>query len=139
MSEDPRVELVWQGFRSWEAGDVEATLALYDPEIEVYAPPEVVNSGTYHGHEGFMSWAQEWLEAWESFEQHLVEVEVIGERHALAQVRQTGVGKGSGIKVERDATYLWDVRGGKAVFLALFFDRDGARDLAHRREAAGTD
>ncbi len=136
MSEDSRVALIQEGFAKWEAGDVEATLALYDPEIVVYAPPEIGNSGTFHGTEGFMKWAQAWLEAWETFEQHLRAVEPIGQRHALALVTQTGVGKGSGIRVDRDATYVYETRDEKLVYMAIFFDHDAAVAHAREREAA---
>ena len=52
VSEDTRVELIREGFEAWEAGDVEATLALYDPEIVVYAPPEIGNAGHLPRHRG---------------------------------------------------------------------------------------
>ncbi len=136
MNPDDRVELIRGGFESWESGDVEATLALYDPEIEVYAPPEIGNAGTYHGTDGFLEWTRAWLEAWETFQQELVAVEAFGDTHALARVNQTGEGKGSGIRVERAATYIYDVRDGKLVFMALFFDHEKAVALAREREAA---
>ena len=51
-------------------------------------------------------------------------------------MNQTGEGKGSGIRVERAATYIYDVRDGKLVFMALFFDHENAVALAREREAA---
>ncbi len=136
MSEDRRVELIRQGFENWEAGDVEATLALYDPQIVTYAPLEIGNSGTFHGIDGFMKWTHGWLEAWDTFEQELLSVEPVGDRHAIARVMQHGVGKGSGIKVDRGATYVYEMKDEKLIFLSLFFDHDAAVALAHEREAA---
>lgn len=136
MSEERRVELIRQGFENWEAGDVEATLALYDPDVVVYAPPEIGNSGTFHGIDGFRRWSQDWFEAWETFEQELLSVEPVGERHVLSNVMQHGVGKGSGIKVDRGATYVYEIKDEKLVYMALFFDHDAARALAHEREGA---
>ena len=136
MSEDRRVELIRKGFEAWEAGDVEATLALYDPGIEVYAPPEIGNSGTFHGIEGFLEWTTDWLDAWDPFEQTLLSIEPVGERHAVSRVMQSGVGKNSGIKVDRAATYVHEMRDEKLVYMALFFDDERAVALAHEREAS---
>jgi ketosteroid isomerase-like protein len=136
VSEDPRVKLIREGFEAWERGDVEETLALYDPEIEVYAPPEIGNPGTFHGIEGFLEWSQVWMEAWESFRQELVAIDTVGDSHALARVKQTAEGKGSGVAVERQATWVYDIRDDKLRFMAVFFDHEKAVALARQREAA---
>jgi len=134
--EDRREQLIREGFESWERGNVEDTLALYDSQIEVYSPPEVGNPGTFHGIDGFLRWAQTWQEAWESFTQELIRVEPVGDGHALAVVDQVGVGKGSGIRVERRATWVYEIRDEKLVYLAIFFDHDRALALAREREGA---
>jgi ketosteroid isomerase-like protein len=136
MNEDPRIALIRRGFEAWESGDVEAAVALYDPEVEVYAPPEIGNSGTFHGIDGFLAWTEAWLEAWETFDQDLLAIEPLGEHHAVSRVIQHGVGKGSGIKVDREATYVYEIRDGRLTFMALFFDHDAAVRLARERELA---
>jgi hypothetical protein len=35
-------------------------LEQLDEDVEVYTPPELPNSGTYHGHDGFLRRAAEW-------------------------------------------------------------------------------
>ena len=132
MSEDRRVELIREGFDAWEAGDVAGAIARYADEIVVYAPPEIGNSGTFHGIEGFHAWTQSWLEAWDTFEQELDFIEPFGETHAISRVSQRGIGKGSGIEVVRDATYVYEVRDEELVYIALFFDHESA--IAHARE-----
>ena len=136
MSEKGRVELIRAGFDAWERGDVEEALGHYHPEVETFAPPEIGNSGTFHGIDGFMQWTQAWFEAWESFDQELISVEPIGETHVLQKVMQTGRGKGSGIEVKREATYVYDIRGEKLAFIALFFTHEDALALALEREAS---
>lgn len=135
MSRDPRVELIEEGFAAWERGDVEATLAMYDPEIVVYAPPEIGNSGTYRGVDGFLEWTRRWLDAWESFHQDLVAIELVGDAHALGRVRQTAKGKGSGAEVTRDATWVYEIRDEKLTYMAAFFDHKAAVAHAREREA----
>jgi hypothetical protein len=46
------------------------------------------------------------------------------------------VGKGSGIEVVRDATYVYEIRDEKLVYMALFFDHEAALAQAREREAA---
>ena len=135
MSDEPRVELVRQAFEAWEQGDVEATLAVFDPEIEVFAPPEIGNPGTFHGIDGFMSWATAWLEVWDSFSQELASIEPVGERHVLVDSHQSGRGKGSGVKVELDVTYVYEIRNGLGVYLGIYRNHDDALADARAREA----
>jgi ketosteroid isomerase-like protein len=134
MTEDPRITLIREGFDAWESGDVQGALAHYHPEIEIFAPPQIGNAGTFYGVEGFHAWTQAWFEAWESFSQEVNSIETVGDRHALVRVTQTGVGKGSGIEVVRDATYVYELREDKLVYMALFFDHDEAIALARERE-----
>ena len=136
MSGDNRVELIREGIEAWEAGDVDRAIGLYDPEVIVYAPPEIGNAGTFHGVDGFLAWTQAWFEAWETFSQEPTSIEPFGETHVISRVTQTGVGKGSGIEVVREATYVYDLRDEKLVFMALFFDHEAALAMARERESA---
>jgi ketosteroid isomerase-like protein len=135
VTDDKRIELIRTGFESWEAGEIEAALALFHPEVEVFAPPEIGNPGTFHGTEGFLEWSKGWFEVWESFQQDLISIELVGAKHALARVKQTGLGKGSGIRVEREATYVYEIEDERLIYMALFFDHDKASSLAREREA----
>jgi ketosteroid isomerase-like protein len=136
---DRREELIREGFDAWERGDTEATLALYDPEIVVYAPPEIGNPGTFHGIEGFLEWAAAWYEAWETFEQEVVRIEPVGATHGVADTLQKGRGRGSGIEIERQASWVYDVRDEKLVYMALYWDREKAVAAAREREAQAAD
>lgn len=133
---DRRVDLFRAGFEAWESGDLEKALSYYDPAVVVYAPPEIGNAGTFHGIDGFLSWAHSWFEAWETFSQELNSIEPLGERHLLSRVTQTGVGKGSGVEVVREATYVYEICDERLVYMALFFDHENAVAHAREREAA---
>jgi ketosteroid isomerase-like protein len=136
---DPRVELIELGFDAWERGDVETALSYYDPEVVVFAPPEVGNPGTFHGHEGFMQWVTAWYEAWDPFEQELLRIEPVGDTHVLAVVNQRGTGRGSGVEIEREATWVFDVRDERLIYMALYFDHAQAEADARERETATAD
>jgi ketosteroid isomerase-like protein len=133
---DRRVELVEAGWRAFEAGDAAAVLEYFDPEVEVYAPPEAGNPGTFHGHDGFMRWIGHWFDAWEDFSQEVLEVEPVGERCVIADVKQVARGRTAGLELERIASYLYELRDDTVVYMALFVDRDAARAAAVQRESA---
>jgi ketosteroid isomerase-like protein len=132
-----RIELTRNGIEAYTAGDVEAALALLSPEIEVYSPPGTVNAGTYHGLEGFGRWTGLWNEAWERFDREVVRVEAVGERHTVAVVDQTGVGRGSGVEVTQVSGYVMELNEDEQCsYFALFNDVDEAFADARRREEA---
>ena len=138
MSEDPRVELIREGFEAWEAGDAERTMAMYDPEVVVYAPAGDRQLGHLPRRRWLRPVVQAWFEAWETFDQDLLSIEPIGERHAISQVMQHGVGKGSGVKVDRPATWVYEMRDEKLIYMALFFDHDAAMAHVHEREGGAS-
>jgi ketosteroid isomerase-like protein len=136
-SAERRIELARHGIESYDAGDLEAALGLLSPEIEVYSPPGTVNAGTYHGIEGFMRWTSMWNEAWERFEREIVRVEAVGDRHAVAVVNQTGVGRESGVEVQQVSGYLMELSDDeRCTYFALYNDADAAFAAARQREGA---
>jgi ketosteroid isomerase-like protein len=132
------MQLARKGIEAYDAGDVEAALALLSPEIEVHSPPGTVNVGTYHGIEGFLRWTAMWNEAWEEFDRQVERVEAIGERHAVVVVRHRGVGRGSGIEVTQISGYVFELDcNEQASYFALYNDVDAAFAAAGERERSG--
>jgi ketosteroid isomerase-like protein len=124
-----------RAFDAFDAGDVDGVLALLDPEVEVYMPNDLPNSGTFRGHEGYLKWVGNWLEAWDDFTVEIREIEPVGERHVVAHARQSATGKGSGIPVEMEIAYMTETRDGRAIALHLYQSADEARRVAAEREA----
>ena len=108
-SAEERIALARRGIELYDAGDLEGTLEMLSPEVETYAPPELMNRGTFHGIDAFLRWAAEWNEAWEWFELEVLRVEAIGERHAVAVVHQRGRGRGSGLETEADSAFVFEL------------------------------
>jgi ketosteroid isomerase-like protein len=123
---EENVRLAREGFDAFNRGDVDAVLAMLDPEVEVFAAPEFPNSGTFHGHDGYLRWIGDWLEAWDRFVIEVLEIEPVGDDHVVSLVHQRGRGRGSGIEVAQDVAFMWKVRDGRAVRLHLYPDRDAA-------------
>src|SRR5204863_5030445 len=73
MSQE-NVEFVARLVDAWNQANVEAMLALFDPECEVIFPPEVPEPGPFHGHTELREWAEGFLAAWESHQAEVVEL-----------------------------------------------------------------
>jgi ketosteroid isomerase-like protein len=136
-SEHPQranVELVRKGLETYNSGDLEAVRPLIDPEGEVTSNPLGMNRGIYKGFDGYMKWLRQWLEAWEEFEIEIESVEPIGERHVVVDVRQFGLGKGSGVPVEQRISQMWEIRDGKVARFHLYPEHAQARAAAELGE-----
>jgi ketosteroid isomerase-like protein len=136
MSEQgPNIALAREGFDAFARGDLEAILEFVDPEVEVFVPIELPGAGTQHGHEGFLRWMAEWLEAWEEFEIEPREFEPVGARHVVVPIHQRGRGRGSGIEVETDLAYMFEIVDGHARRVHLYPSAEDALAAARAGEA----
>ena len=135
-AEEQNVELVRRGMEAYNRGDLDTVLEMLSPEVEVFAPTDVMNSGTFHGHAGWLEWTREWNEAWESFEIQVKALDSLDERFILADVQQRGLGRGSGVEVELDVTWLFEIRADRCAYMAIHLDRERALADAQRRQAA---
>jgi uncharacterized protein len=124
--------------RAWDAfaaGDMEEVLRFADDDVVIYMPPDLPNAGTFHGHDGYQTWIGNWLDAWDDFSVDVIELTPIGERHVVTSARQRAVGKGSGVPVEMDVAYMFDIRDGRIVGLHLYMTPEEATKVAERRES----
>jgi ketosteroid isomerase-like protein len=128
------IEIARAGYEAFKRSDVATVLELTDPEVEIFLPPTLPNSGTFHGHEGYMTWLGQWLEAWDDFKIEVRGMEAVGQRHVVTAIHQSGIGRGSGIPVQMDVAYMLDIRGGKVAALQMYLDRAEAVAVAEQRE-----
>jgi ketosteroid isomerase-like protein len=141
MSEQPserqrhNLELARAGYEAFQRSDLDGVLALTDPEVEIYLPPTLPNSGTFRGHQGYITWIGQWLEAWEDFKIEVLAMEPVGEWHVVTTIHQTAVGRGSGIPVEMDIAYMSDIRDEKVVALQMYQTKEEAIRIARERES----
>jgi ketosteroid isomerase-like protein len=130
--------------RLWDAAsrrDVEAVLALYDPEVEFDVSRHPLTSliggrRVYHGHEGLRSFFRERGEALENVEDVYEELIDAGD-HVVAVAHIRGRGRGSGVEVELPhAAAVLTIREGKVVRVVFLPTRDEALDAAGLGEKA---
>ena len=133
-TEEQRIALAAAGMEAFNSGDVPGMLAAVSEDVEVFASPELVNSGSYRGHDGFVRWINAWTEAWEEISAEVTENVPVGERCVVTAVHQQGRGRG-GIEVSMDIAFLFELDDdGMCGFLAMLPDRDSAVALAQERE-----
>jgi ketosteroid isomerase-like protein len=130
------VELVRSAFKAYGEAGPDAAVPLLHPEVEVYSPPALANSGTFHGVDGYLEWTRRWFDAWEEFEIVPEAIEPVGESCVIAICRQRGIGKASGIPVEQTMTYMWEIRSGKVTRFHLYLSADEAREAARSASSA---
>jgi len=132
---EQNIAVTQAAFDAFARGESDRILELADPEVEIYMPSSLPNSGTYRGHAGYLQWIGQWLEAWDDFRIEVLEMTPIGGRHVVVDTHQHAVGRGSGIAVEQDMTYMTEVRDEHFVALHLYPTREEAVAAAQRREA----
>ena len=94
MSQE-NVELVRQGYEAFAQGDIEAALAMFDPEIRIEDHDRSLETPTtYEGRDGFLSLFATVNEGFADVRYILQDVTEVGDR-VLVEVRRTGRGRAS--------------------------------------------
>jgi ketosteroid isomerase-like protein len=126
MSEE-NVESVRRLFAAWAQGDFDAGPEYFDRDVLLVL--RTFDTGVYHGLEGIRDYARTLLEPWERYALELEAVEVNGDT-VLATVRQSGVGKVSGIEGELRLFQVFSFRAGRVIRFDTFLDEAAARKAA---------
>jgi ketosteroid isomerase-like protein len=127
MSERERnLELVRSAFEAFDASDTPRLVSTLHPEVECHVSPRMMNSGTWHGVDGYLEMTGAWFEAWEGLRYEVIDLETPDDRHVLATMRQIAKGRGSGVPVEMDVVFLFEVDDGRARRFHVHPDRESA-------------
>jgi ketosteroid isomerase-like protein len=129
-SENANVLLVLAWLDAWGRGDAEAVVDALDPAVEIHAPPEVGNTGTFRGVAGYREWEGLWMEAWEDFQNEILRAEPVGRRHVVVDARQRATGRGSGVEVDREVSMLCEIRDGSMVRFHIYPTHERALAVA---------
>jgi ketosteroid isomerase-like protein len=124
------VEIVRGVMSRFEEGDREEWRKHFDPNV-VWdtSASELPGASIYHGHEGVVRFFRDWLETWTDYE--VATREYIDAGNAVVIVfRQSGTGRGSGVRVERDFFGVCDMRESKVVRFRLYESREEALEAA---------
>jgi ketosteroid isomerase-like protein len=124
------VEIVKGVMSRFEEGDREEWREHFDPNV-VWdtSTSELPGASIYHGHEGVVRFFRDWLETWTDYEVATREYIDAGDGVVIV-FRQSGTGRGSGVRVERDFFGVCDMRESKVVRFRLYESREEALEAA---------
>ena len=114
-----------------ESPVVEEVFALLDEEAEW---DSFLRAEPFRGRDEILAAAEDWLEAGEDWRVAVEQVSPAGEGQALAVLRVSIRGKGSGVPVEQRLYTLITVRGSKVIRIADYTDRAAAFEAAGLEE-----
>jgi ketosteroid isomerase-like protein len=126
MPQATNVEIVQAAFQAFGQRDFEGILRLCDDDIEITQPPELPGvSPRQHGHAGVLEAFAIWPEQWDDYRIDILRVAEVGD-YVLVTTLQSGVGKGSGVRVETRFSFLFALRVGKIAEWRMFMQEADA-------------
>jgi ketosteroid isomerase-like protein len=129
MSQE-NVESARRGFEAFAQGGPEAVIDLCDPQIELWLPSGLIQSGgTYRGREAVLAWMKEFAEAWDEIEYKAEAFTDAGEA-VVVTVLYDGRGKGSGVRTQGRFWYVFKYRDGRLKRWELYPERTQALEAA---------
>jgi uncharacterized protein len=135
MSQE-NVEIVKRFSRHFEQGDREKWRETFDPDV-VWdtSASRMPAAGIYHGHQGVERFFREWLGAWSDYGIEYREYIDAGDSVVIVFC-QSGTGRGSGIRTERDFFAVYDLSDSKVVRYRQYESREEALEAAGLRGVA---
>jgi ketosteroid isomerase-like protein len=123
------VEVVRGVMTAYASGDNESALSAFDPSVEfdASARPE---GQVYRGRSGVAEAMRVWTGTWDDWTVEVEQIIDADDDRVLLVARQSGRGKGSGIKVELQEFQVWTFRNGSVVHWKGFLDRQEALEAA---------
>ncbi|MBA2522369.1 MAG: nuclear transport factor 2 family protein [Solirubrobacterales bacterium] len=130
MSQE-NVEIVQAIYDGWQRGDLEASFRHIAEEAEFIAPPDLTGGGrSFRGQDGFSESLTEWIGGWDHYHFELSGLIDCEGELVLAEGRQRGRGKSSGVEVDEPIYGLWTLKDGQAVQHRVFRNRSQALEAA---------
>ena len=129
MSQE-NVEIVKAFMSLYAAGDHRTWREHFDPDV-VWdtSATEMPSAAIYHGHDGVERFFREWLGAWTDYRMEVREYIDAGSA-VVVVFHQSGIGRGSGVRAERDFFGVYDLRHSKVVRYRQYESRREALEAA---------
>jgi uncharacterized protein len=111
---------------AYNRGDIPAFLELLHPDVEWIPIMAALEGRVYRGRESVRSWVEDLRNDWQYFEPCYEEYHDLGDR-VLIFGRWRAQARASGVKLENQpATWLYEIKDGKALRMRTFTDRQEA-------------
>lgn len=119
MSEE-NVDIVRRGFDAYSRGDGEAWLAGFSEKIKLYPRPEEPGvKDCYEGTDGVTEYLANWFSGWDEYTVEPEQYIDAGE-YVIVDMREVGLAKQSGLRVEETFAHAFKVSDGKVVEWRMF-------------------
>ena len=126
------LELVREGYRAFERGDLQWVLDHFAANILVEDRVEKPDAAVFHGPAGFLAYLESWLSAWEEFRMEPTEF-IPATGQILVLVTQFGRVAGSSVEIEERVAHLWTVSDRKAIGYRVFSEQSAALEAIEPR------
>jgi ketosteroid isomerase-like protein len=138
MSQE-NVELVKEFMDLFAAGSRDAWRDYFDPDV-VWdtSASKMPFAGMYHGHEGVERFFREWLGAWRGYSIKIHEY-IDADSSVMVVFNQSGIGRGSGVRADRDFFAVYDLKNSKVVRYRQYESRQEALEAAGLSPEPGAD
>ena len=130
MSQE-NVELIRSIYDGWLMGEM--GVEHFDPEIAMVESRALPGAVSAYGIEDVRRYMESFAKYWDEIRFEPTEYLDAGDK-VIVMARLIGRGKSSGAAVERTWAYVWTVKGGKALRMDGYDNRDEALEAAGLRE-----
>ena len=128
------VEIVRRAYEAFARRDSVTPFELYAPDIEWdVTGVHLEGTAVYHGHDGVRASFRDLVAVFRDFEFQALDLKPCGER-VLVTVQEHGVGRGSGVVVDRRHYAVWTLRDGMVIRMRAYLDHGEALRAAGLRE-----
>jgi ketosteroid isomerase-like protein len=124
-----KVELVRAALSAFQARDVEAWVKCFHADAEVLWPRNLLEGGSYRGHDGVRRAIADSFETWEDIRLEEVDMRIVDDQVVLL-TRNTIVGKDEAPAVDYQGAYLVKFRDGKVVYFRPYENHREALEAA---------
>jgi ketosteroid isomerase-like protein len=127
MSQE-NLEVVRRLFETWNAGDMDAFRALYDPDVVVRTVADWPEPGPYVGREAYMRFSEQLRDTWNV--ETLVPIGDFIDAGDRVAVRYIWRGAGHGPDLNMELTLVFTMRKGRVFYQEFFWDHEEALEAA---------
>jgi ketosteroid isomerase-like protein len=123
------IEVVRAIYRAFERRDRDALVRYLDPSIRVHGRRSHPDVTVYEGRDGFLRFSET---DWEAFQDVAYEPQdfLANGPYVVVPIKQSGIGKGSALRVEERIVNVWKLRRGKCVELRIYSTIEEALEAA---------
>jgi ketosteroid isomerase-like protein len=111
---------------AYNARDMDALLALFDPHVEWHTTPGFLWPGPYRGRDALRELFEHWWQGWERGHADAQEI-VVAEGHAMVSADIHGRSAGDGLDVHVPLNWVFHVRDGRIDLVRSYESPEQAR------------